>query len=931
MSANPGAGPPQQTLLPEVEGRGGGRQGGRGPAPGSAWVKFRANQVLTGTVEGIFSAQGSRDLKTKVQDQESQAEAVENAARRCGDFTWQVEGAPPPDFYVLPDEIGNAFRAELVVFLLRPPARLLKEVRIRGPRRHTKEEARKDGNELRRSAFQWAQADPDMRGVLLRLKELEATEWRPQDLMPAEVAEETERQLPEFTTASEVEKKREQANEPQTLKEWIYEKREDITEEYQPSGPSWVKAGQVTATPRLPGIWYVHTRQQEDGKHASWLFFNANTGKYYRALGNAGTWVQTGVPHSPVQHPVKVAHAAVCIPAKGGRKDDLAVVLPELAKTGSVLKFPMPFLDKPSAMFLLVDGQRSSNIAAEFCAKRFHTYIMPRLSGRSTELEEHELVAIVNEAVEHLDNALLESSARYAGCGFALALLLGRRLLVSTLGDCRVLLCRAPEDKPKPNERAGAAKPWTNLRALAPGSRSQEVMEAVFRRLQQAGAPLDLDITGDLNCTSAASEALQALSTDAERLLTRAARAAHPFAALGLKSADLAAGPKAVHEAVQGFEAEAMPDKVAADKQAFAAKCYQRVREAAKVVMDLLAVDPFATQLLADLFYVLDEEGGIITQQRAAAALGVEAGCGEAAAREAIDRRYQALIAQLSMASREVADQGLSTLAEVAEVAAKKERFWTPEVRTVRVTRGMGYRDLKQPRRLVGTEVCTEVIKLEAGASSVSLLTDAARCVSDDVVAQAAATHRGRPRAFGLRVVEEASKSFPDEAVGAITMYFNVDDEVTGGIGADPSKPSDPKRRKVELEAAKASKEPGKAAKSRLAHILLKFQGSSDPDTGARRPAPKTRTQQEAERSLLEVLENLLKVDSKALGSRFAAIAREKSDCKSALNTPHADMGWVNPGQMGKEFDAAVADLQVGQLSDVVITPRGAHLIYRLA
>lgn len=34
-----------RAMLREVEGREGGRQGGRGPAPGSAWVKFRATQA----------------------------------------------------------------------------------------------------------------------------------------------------------------------------------------------------------------------------------------------------------------------------------------------------------------------------------------------------------------------------------------------------------------------------------------------------------------------------------------------------------------------------------------------------------------------------------------------------------------------------------------------------------------------------------------------------------------------------------------------------------------------------------------------------------------------------------------------------------------------------------------------------------------------
>ena len=35
---------------------------------------------------------------------------------------------------------------------------------------------------------------------------------------------------------------------------------------------------------------------------------------------------------------MKMAHGSVCLPASGGRKDDMAVILPELARTASLLK-----------------------------------------------------------------------------------------------------------------------------------------------------------------------------------------------------------------------------------------------------------------------------------------------------------------------------------------------------------------------------------------------------------------------------------------------------------------------------------------------------------------------------------------------------------------------------------------------------------------
>ena len=59
----------------------------------------------------------------------------------------------------------------------------------------------------------------------------------------------------------------------------------------------------------------------------------------------------------------------------------------------------------------------------------------------------------------------------------------------------------------------------------------------------------------------------------------------------------------------------------------------------------------YVTQILAELYYLVDEEGGIPSPKRAGALLGVEPGCGEAAAQAGIDRRYRALMSQLAQVS----------------------------------------------------------------------------------------------------------------------------------------------------------------------------------------------------------------------------------------------------------------------------------------
>lgn len=85
----------------------------------------------------------------------------------------------------------------------------------------------------------------------------------------------------------------------------------------------------------------------------------------------------------------------------------------------------------------------------------------------------------------------------------------------------------------------------------------------------------------------------------------------------------------------------------------------------------------------------------------------------------------------------------------------------------------------------------------------------------------------------------------------------------------------------------------------RVSHILLK-------------------TKTEAE----EVLK-ILKTDKG--GRTFEKIANEKSTCPSAKSG--GDLGWVEKGQMIKEFDEAAFALKEGELSNIVETKFGFHII----
>ncbi|KAJ0412747.1 hypothetical protein ATCC90586_002377 [Pythium insidiosum] len=111
-------------------------------------------------------------------------------------------------------------------------------------------------------------------------------------------------------------------------------------------------------------------------------------------------------------------------------------------------------------------------------------------------------------------------------------------------------------------------------------------------------------------------------------------------------------------------------------------------------------------------------------------------------------------------------------------------------------------------------------------------------------------------------------------------------------------------------------------AEVRASHLLIKHSGS-------RRPASRlsnniTRSKEEAIAQLLE-LRNLI-VSGQA---RFDELATKYSDCNSG--TRGGDLGPFGRGMMQKPFEDAAFGLQVGELSGVVDTDSGVHIILRTA
>ncbi|CAH0716086.1 unnamed protein product, partial [Brenthis ino] len=105
-------------------------------------------------------------------------------------------------------------------------------------------------------------------------------------------------------------------------------------------------------------------------------------------------------------------------------------------------------------------------------------------------------------------------------------------------------------------------------------------------------------------------------------------------------------------------------------------------------------------------------------------------------------------------------------------------------------------------------------------------------------------------------------------------------------------------------------------------HLLVKHAGSRRPSSW--REENITRSKEEAMELLKEYRRKI--VDKEAT---FGELAKEFSDCSSAKRD--GDLGRFKKGQMQRPFEDAAFVLKIGQLSQIVDTDSGLHIILRTA
>ncbi len=116
------------------------------------------------------------------------------------------------------------------------------------------------------------------------------------------------------------------------------------------------------------------------------------------------------------------------------------------------------------------------------------------------------------------------------------------------------------------------------------------------------------------------------------------------------------------------------------------------------------------------------------------------------------------------------------------------------------------------------------------------------------------------------------------------------------------------------------------AQEVRAAHLLIKHTQSRNP-VSRRTGLDVTITPEEA---AAELQQYMARIQAHPDGvNSFPLFANERSDCSSFR--ANGDLGFFGRGMMQKPFEDSAFALQVGQMSGLVSTDSGMHLIYRIA
>lgn len=113
----------------------------------------------------------------------------------------------------------------------------------------------------------------------------------------------------------------------------------------------------------------------------------------------------------------------------------------------------------------------------------------------------------------------------------------------------------------------------------------------------------------------------------------------------------------------------------------------------------------------------------------------------------------------------------------------------------------------------------------------------------------------------------------------------------------------------------------------KLLHVLKKHTGSREPV--CRKGQPVKATKSRAQLGLTNMRRRLATNTGAALQVAFTEVAREQSDCETALKG--GSLGMVSQGYLDPALEEVAFSLAPGELSEICESPDGLHLILRVA
>ncbi|CAE7503510.1 exgA [Symbiodinium natans] len=588
--------------------------------------------------------------------------------------------------------------------------------KVRGPRRKTRAQAIKDGLSLR-NACRDAPKDAKLEAAQRRSVELRFTFWKPEEL-PKE----------DFDFEEPIEK-------PMRLR--LARK---------PRGNGWQRVG-----------------DKEFFRHCSApMAFDPVKGRYLKIDADTNSYVDCDVPHDPIEYSVSTSVGASLV---GQTDEDLnaadrprSMILKELVKTGAAMKTPLFFLDQPAACFAMFDGVRGG-AAVEWCSKHFHTKLLPQLSASITYWHDADLRGLLRSILAELDVQLVQQAGCcWEGVSIAVALLLGDRLVVASLGGTHALVASPDGRWRSLDGRHVASSAEEQLRSKALGAeiigeeKGKGVVGAPFVR--KAERSRDWQVIDDATAEEEVGRVLD--------------RTSDCFATLGLGPEDKIDG-KAARSCYKKLALKVHPDKAPDELKARAKAAFEKVEKAAAVVEAFCETDMEATECLRSILHAAGSSGASMSRATALGVLNVPEDCSlEEAGRQG--RELRETIMKLGMltdgnyghpdqaAAVRMIEEAAEAIAEPATLTASKGGSSFSSLKPVQVTRALGLRDLKLPRKVVSSEPQIDVVQLETlGSHHLVLLSSGATSLSDQEVIERIRGFSGQPKAASLLVAADAA------------------------------------------------------------------------------------------------------------------------------------------------------------------------------